>query len=146
MEQKNYDKIHRINCLASDLDAIYHQAALKLGMSDSVMYILYLLHERGGECPLYDICKVTGIRKQTINSAVQKLEKEGITCRKVYNGRTKIVCLTENGAVCVEKTVARLFEAECKALSTWTEEEVEQYLYFMEKYNVSLRKQLEELK
>lgn len=140
-----YEKIHKINCLASDLDAIYHRAALKFEMSDSVMYVLYLLHERGGSCPLYDICKVTGISKQTINSAVHKLEEEELIYRQAYSGRTKIVCLTEKGRSYVKQTVARLFDAECNALGTWKKEEVEQYLYLMEKYNTSLRKQLEDL-
>ena len=43
----NYSNLmYRLNCLASDLDSLYHQAALKLGFSDSVMFVLYLVYER----------------------------------------------------------------------------------------------------
>ena len=42
------DMMHRVNCLASDLDSLYHQAALKLGLSDSVLFVLYLVYENDG--------------------------------------------------------------------------------------------------
>ena len=37
------EKIYRINCLTEEIDAIYHQAAVKFGVSDSVLLILYML-------------------------------------------------------------------------------------------------------
>lgn len=64
------DMMHRVNCLASDLDSLYHQATLKLGLSDSVLFVLYLVYENDGRCPLNDIRKATNISKQTLNSAV----------------------------------------------------------------------------
>ena len=75
----DYNNImHQVNCLASDLDSLYHQAALKLGLPDSVMMVLYLLYERDGSYPLNEIRKETNIRKQTLNSAIRKLESEDI--------------------------------------------------------------------
>ena len=70
------DKVNQINCLNEEIDSLYHQAALKLGVSDSVLFVLYMLHTNDGKCLLYDIYKLSGISKQTVNSAIRKLENE----------------------------------------------------------------------
>lgn len=139
------DMIHRVNSLTNDLNALYHQAALKFGISDSAMFVLYMIHDKGDPCLLYDICKESGVSKQTINSAIRKLESEGILYLEQDKGNTKRVCLTEKGKVHVARTGARLFEAECKAFSDWTDEEVSLYLMLMEKYNASFGAQVEML-
>ena len=142
----NYSAMmYRVNCLASDLDALYHQAALKLGLSDSVMFVLYLIYEKQGRCPLSSICRETSISKQTLNSALRKLEKEGILYLERSGGRTKNACLTEKGQDYVNRTIARLFSAECSAFQGWTEEEIHQHLRLMEKYNACFREQIEKM-
>lgn len=145
MTKTDFERIHRFNCLASDLDALYHQAAKKLGISDSALCVLYMIHENGTHCPLSDIYKKTGNSKQTIHSAVRKLEQEGILYLEQPHGRAKEVCLTEQGKRYVMQTAARLFEAECSAFHSWTEEEISTYLQLMKKYNLSLRSELEKL-
>ncbi len=140
----NYGEImYRVNCLASDLDALYHQAALKLGLSDSVLFVLYLVYEKEGRCPLSAIRKETSISKQTLNSALRKLEREQIVYLEQSGGRTKTVCLTEKGTDYARSTIARLFQAECSVFRSWTAEEIRQYLLLMEKYNSDFRKQIE---
>ena len=57
------DKVNQINCLNEEIDSLYHQAALKLGVSDCVLFVLYMLHTNDGKCLLYDIYKLSGIRK-----------------------------------------------------------------------------------
>lgn len=140
-----YDKVHKVNCLSNDLDGIYHQAALKLGLSDSVMFVLYMIYDKGDNCLLYEICNASGISKQTINSAIRKLEKDEILYLEQYKGKAKRVCLTEKGKIYITQTVAKLFEAECNAFSNWTDDELCLYLNLMEKYNVSLRAQIEQM-
>lgn len=143
MTKHLYDTIFRINCLAEDIDSIYHQAALKLGVSDSALFILYIAYVSGGQCLLYDIYRQSGISKQTINSAVRNLEKNGVIHLEKHNGKSKIVCLTEEGRLYAKKTAARLFDAECRTFCDWTEEEIQTYLHLLEKHNASFRKQIE---
>lgn len=45
----------------------------------------------------------------------------------------------------MQKTVARLFDAEAAAFASWTEEEINAHIGFMEKYIDSFREQIEEL-
>lgn len=140
-----FDKIRRLNCLANDTEAIYHQAAVKLNISDSALLILYVLHEQGDTCLLGDIGKLTGISKQTVNSALRKLEAEQILYLQQHDGRAKRICLTDKGKDYVSQTAAKLFEAECQAFQSWTEEEIDLHLNLMEKYNTTLRQQIEKL-
>lgn len=114
MSDKLHDKIYQINCLTEEVDSLYHQAALKLGVSDSVMFVLYMLHIGGEKCLLYDIYKLSGISKQTINSAIRKLENDGIVYLEKHNGKSKIVCVTEKGKAYIAQTGARLAEAATK--------------------------------
>ena len=145
MPDKLHDKVHRINCLTEEVDSLYHQAALRLGVSDSVLFVLYMLHINGEKCLLYDTYKESGISKQTINSAVRKLENEGIVYLEKHNGKSKIVCLTEKGKNYVGQTAAKLAEAECQAVSDWSEEEIDMYLQLIMKHDTSLRRQIEKL-
>lgn len=85
------DMMHRVNCRASDPDSLYHQAALKLGLSDSVLFVLYPVYENDGRCPLNDIRKATNISKQTLNSAMRKLEHEDIIYLEQNGGRAENV-------------------------------------------------------
>ena len=145
MSDKLHDKIYRINCLTEEVDSLYHQAAVKLGVSDSVLFVLYMLHISGEKCLLYDIYKLSGISKQTINSAVRKLENEEIVYLEKHNGKAKIVCLTEKGKAYTAQTAAKLAEAERRAFGDWSEEEIDLYVRLIEKHDASLRKQIEKL-
>lgn len=145
MKNTYYDKVQRVNCLTNDLDALYHQAARKMGISDSVLIVLYMIHEKGDGCLLYEICKGSGISKQTINSALRKLEADDILYLKQDKGKTKRVYLTGKGKAYMLQTAGRLLEAESDAFHDWTKEELEMYLKLLEKYNCSFREQIEKM-
>ena len=70
--------LKRINHLISELEQIYHQYALKYKISDSVFIMLYTRSVEGGECALSDIVLLSGLPKQTVNSAIRKMEEEEI--------------------------------------------------------------------
>lgn len=145
MKKSTFEKLHRINYLGAEMDALYHQASQRLGISDSAMRALYTVYDNGGTCPLSDIYKQSGISKQTVNSAVRKLEIDGVLYLEPENGRGKRVCLTEKGERYVEKTAARLYAAECEVFSGWSEEEIDTYMRFMEKFNDMFRSQVDKL-
>ena len=94
---------------------------------------------------LSEIYKLSGISKQTINSAVRKLEQEKMVVLEKYNGKAKLVRLTEVGRKLAEQTAARLFEAERAAFAEWSEEELRMYLELIRKNNATLKQQIEKL-
>lgn len=142
----NYiDEIHRINYLNSELDSLYHLSSLKLGITDSVSIVLYSIYDSGSECLLSDVYKTSGISKQTVNSAVRRLENDGIICLEHSGGKKKKLVLTEKGKDYVQKTAARLYRAEMDAFDTWSQEDIRTYIRLMEKYNDCFREQINKL-
>lgn len=137
------EKVNKINALSNDLDGIYHQASRKLGISDSVLIVLYEIYVSGGSCPLNSITKNNGISKQTVNSAVRRLEADGLICLEPYKGKSKRVALTEKGSAFAENTAGRLFKTECGVFRGWTQQEIDIYLALSERFNISLREQIE---
>ena len=81
------EQLQYYNLLTSEIDEAYHNAALKLGLSDSAMVILYTLCSRENPCPLLEIARLTGISRQTIHSAIKKLEAQGILTLVCPGGR-----------------------------------------------------------
>ena len=145
MDKSYVRQLRRINYLASEMDSLYHLADLRLGISDSVSLVLYALYDGDGRCPLGDIYKMSGVSKQTLNSAVRALERDGILYLTPYKGRAKLIVLTEKGRAYAEKTAARLLMAELQAFDGWSEEEVAAYLHLQEKYTECFRREVEKL-
>lgn len=145
MEGKLLDKIRRINCLNAEMEALYHQVSLKLEMADNEMYVLYALHDGGGSCLLSDIYKNWGMRKQTVNSVIRKLEAEGILYLVQHKGNTKKVVLTPKGTEHTHKTIGRLNKAEINTLRSWSEDEVDTQIRLMEKFVASFAEQIEKM-
>lgn len=142
MEEQRRASIRQINRLATEIDALYHQADLRLGIPDSVSVVLYAIYEAGGACPISDICRQWGVRKQTVNSALRRLEEEGVLRLEPHTGRSKRAVLTDGGRAYVQQTAARLNEAEVQAFDGWTEEEIETYIRLMARYTACFRRQV----
>lgn len=143
MKNDHISENHRLNYLCSEIDSLYHQSSLKLGISDSVSIVLYTIYDLGNECLLSDIYKNSGISKQTINSAVRCLEKDNIICLKQHDRRSKKVILSEKGKQFVNTTAARLYRAELDALKDWSDEEIRTYIKLTEKYLECFKQQIE---
>lgn len=145
MNTSKFEKLQRINCLASEIDSLYHQASVKIGLSDSASRILYALYTSGGSCLLSDIYKDSGISKQTVNSSLRKLEEEGVIRLEQHHGRAKMVLLTEQGTETASQTVSRLVGAEIDAFQRWTEEEIDAYIALTNKYVETFWEQVNKL-
>lgn len=133
------------NYLISETNAAYHEAALKLGMSDSMMQILYAICNSGDSCLLSDICRLSGTSKQTINSALRKLERENIVYLEASGGRKKRVCFTPKGKALAENTVVRLIEIENSIFESWPQDQREQYLELTRSYLLSFREKIQNI-
>ena len=131
--------------LAGEINALYHEAAVKMGISDSVQNILYVLCEKEGRCLQSEVSKLTGISRQTINSAIRKLEKEDIVYLEQGKGRNTILCLTEKGRKFSLEKIMPLHEMENKIWNEWTAEEQQQYLALTKKYCDGLKKYLKDI-
>lgn len=139
---ENFENAHlkRFNQLITQIDAVYHDVALKLGISDSTLKILYTVCWCGGECLLSEI--TSGVSKQTINSALRKLEADNIVYLKAFEGRKKTVCLTEKGYDFVKDTVLRLIAIENAIFDSWSDEERTAYMELTKRYLSTFREKV----
>lgn len=141
-----YKKIlYKLNCLAADLDALYHKAALKLGISDNILLVLYLLYANNGEKLLNDIRKEANMNKQTLNSSIRKLEIDGILVLEQHDNKMKKVILTKKGIEFTEQNISRLYNTEIEILQNWDDEDIFKYIDLMKKYNDDFRKKIEKM-
>ena len=139
-------ELRRFNYLMGEIDAAYHEAALNLGLSDSAMRILYVLCGCGSFlCSLRKVCLCSGLSKQTVNSALRKLEGEGLAFLEPIGTKGKDVCLTDAGQALAEGTVARLIAVEDAILGSWPAEDVEKYLSLAEQYLTAFREKAKHL-
>ena len=139
-------ELRRFNYLMGEIDAAYHEAALNLGLSDSAMRILYVLCGCGSfRCSLREVCLCSGLSKQTVNSALRKLEGEGLAFLEPIGTKGKDVCLTDAGQALAEGTVARLIAVEGAILGSWPAEDVEKYLSLAEQYLTAFREKAKHL-
>lgn len=137
-------EMRKINSLLSETDAVYHEAAVRLGISDSVMVILYLLLANGGVCAVSDFGK-SGLGKQTANSALRKLEAEGNVVLEAAGGLRKNAKLTEKGKNLANKTVIKIITAENEIFDSWSEEDIGKYIELNQKYLDHLREKVKKL-
>ncbi len=123
----------------------YHEAALRMHMSDSELNILYVIcsHEPG--CYQKVLYQETGMTKSTVNSAVKKLEQEGILCLKPGEGRNTCVFLTEKGQQLAESTVYKVFQMENEIFDSWSPEEQETFLHLNRDFLERLEQKVREL-
>lgn len=139
-------ELKRYNYLCSEIDALYHEASFRLGLSDSAMQILYAIcNNGGGSCPLHEICRLSGIRKQTLNSALRKLEKENLIFLTAQTGRKKLVTLTEAGRQLAGRTAVRLISLENEIFRSWSPEDQQEYLRLTQKYLTAFRAKVDTL-
>ncbi len=131
-------KLKELNMIMEGMDALYHEAAKRLGLSDAELCIFYILYERGEGYAQKDFCSLTGIGKTTINTAVKNMEKNGMLRLEPIDGRSMGVYLTETGRKRMKDTVEQLIQIENQIFDSWTEEEREVILRlnrdFLEKF------------
>ena len=127
----NMQKFTRIT---GEIDSLYHEAAFRLGLSDSAMTVLYTLLNTGGQCDISEICRLSGMRKQTLNSALRKLEQDDLLCLKNSTPKNKTVFLSKKGYDAALHSAGKLQKIEEETLEEWSQDEVDTFLGLAERY------------
>ena len=133
--------MRRYNYLLGELEAVYHGISLQMGLSDSISRILYAICDQGDRCPLSLVCRRTGLTKQTVNSALRRLEEKGLVRLEAVDGRAKEVCFTEEGRALADRTARKILEMENRVLESWAPGEVARYLELTERFLRSMEQQ-----
>ena len=102
-------------------DALYRRAAAAFGLGFCEMWILYHLHADRSGLTQHGLVSRMFQPKQTVNSAVAKLSREGLAVLRAAAGsrKEKVVRLTSAGRALAARTVGRLLEAELRAAAAF---------------------------
>ena len=110
-EMRHYNRLYK------ELEDLYREADRWAGLSDSAFVILYNLLDLGDGCLQRDICSVAFISKQTVNSSIRALEKQGLIRLVPGRGREVHLYLTERGRRLAEEKILPAMEVENQSLA-----------------------------
>ena len=139
MEQRQGKELKEFNSIYQELDGIYHEIALHMGLSDSAFLILYAVAEFGEGFLQKDITAHFFVSKQTVHSAVGALEKKGLLELRRGKRREMHMYLTAAGRQFVEEKIAPVQDAENLVFTEMGEDERREFLRLGRKYTALLR-------
>ena len=139
--------IQQIEQLLREQDSIYHNTAVRFGLSDTAMRVLYLVSETDEVLTQQDLCRQNFSAKQTIHTAINGLVKNGFVELIPIPGTRnhKKILLTASGQALADRTVNRLKEAEQRAYSRMSEEDLQTYLELTGRLTSHLREETDRL-
>ena len=132
--EKACSAIKRYNHLIGEIEGIYHDISFRMGLSDSVSKILYTLCISDNRCPLSLVCRQTGLSKQTVNSAIRRMEEQGLVKLAATGRKSKDGLLTDDGKELADRTARRIIEMENSIFGSWKQEDVQHYLFLTEEF------------
>ena len=133
--------------MTKETDRLYGLLAEKRGVSDAMFWVLYAIHFHGNTCTQKDICNLWFMSKQTVNSALKSLHREGYIALETSqeDRRKKLIALTESGSAFVDKHIKPIMDAEEKAMGALAEEERTVLLSSAQRFQEELKAQLSKL-
>lgn len=133
------------NHLYKELEDLYHDVSLNAKLADSVFDIFYGIFELGDGCLQRDICQTSFLSKQTINSAIRKMEQNGWIRLIPGKGRSMQIFLTDSGQNIMQEKIYPIVDAENAAIATLTPEECRQMLLLHRKYAAALKNEFSKI-
>lgn len=145
MEQQLSHRIRLLNKQEKEVTHIYSEIISNSGISGSAFWILYALSDSAQEYTQQRFSEEWSFPKQTVNSAIKSLMEKGyISLSCISNQRKeKIIRLTSDGNLFLQKCVKPVLEAEQMAFSKMTVHEQMLYIELAQKYIGYLRETTE---
>lgn len=144
-EKNMKSAFQEFNRIDGQIERCYHNAAVKTGMPDSEFWILYVLITAESKVLQTELAEATGMSKTTVNSALKKMERDGLLMLAPDIGRNTRVILTEAGNNKAEATVCRLVEMENRIYESWSPEEQSMLIQLNRDYADKLSAMVKEL-
>lgn len=143
--EKTNELLRELGKVDKEWDKLYHDVAVKIGISDSAFSIFYILYNLGDGCLQKDICQEAFVNKQTINSSIRRLEQEGYLYLEQGRGQDKHIYLTDAGKRFVEKNIVPIIKKENEAFAQFSLDEQKELLRLSKIHIEYLKSKLAEL-
>lgn len=138
-------RLAEYNSIIKEHEDLYRQLAKRFGMSECSFWILYSLRETNTSITQSELCYALSQPKQTINSALKKMQDYGFIELLInQDRRKKYIRLTDKGALLAQETVDKVILLENQTFDTFTEEEQSLFLQLLHKYTDNLKINLSE--
>lgn len=126
-------------------DDLYRRVAASFGMSVCEMWIFYFMLAAKGGVTQQDVASMMMFPKQTVNSAVAHLVKDGMVLLKALpNARnSKKIAFTRKGRNMACKTVNHLLQSEIRATQKLGGEKTIRYISLRDEYYQFLKSEFE---
>ena len=143
------DKLRmRFDQIDKDLGELYHSYAASFHLSDTAFFILYVLWDVGEGCTQSDICGLWSYTRQTVNSALKGLEKDGYIYLDSVPGnkKSKGIFLTGEGKKLIDEIVVPFIHAENSAFAAMGETERTLLVTLTQKWVSLFREEIQKIK
>ncbi len=136
MKDRILAQLETFNQIYKELDDIYHNYAKHCGMADSTFWVLYFICERKEPYTQKEFCDKWFYSRQTINSTLKALEKQGYISLVLTpdNRKNKQILLTPEGEAFAEKKIYPMMEAEKRSFEGMNDAEREGLLALFQKH------------
>lgn len=142
MKLKLEKALQDYNYLWREIEMLWHEMAVKAGMSDSAFMILYSILELGEGCLQKDICRLNAVSKQTVHSSIKKLERDGFIEFGNGSGNDKKVYLTSYGKSFTREKILPFSDMENEVFAEMSEEESQMLIRLTKKYLTQFQKKI----
>lgn len=140
MEDQIEKELQELIGLNKEIDDLYHNIATRLGLSDSALDVLTALYSLGDGCFQAQICRQCYSSRQTINSSIAKMAREGLLYLEQGQGRQRRICLTGEGRRVLEEKIYPVAEMERAAFMELEDKERGELKRLTKKYADSLQR------
>lgn len=142
----NQEMLIQYNQLVKEYDDIYRNIAKHFHMSETEFWILYNLYAENNQPTQRELCMRLHTPKQTIHSALRKMEQEGwIQYIALQDHRMKKITLCEKGIRAAQQSVALVTDKEEQAFQCFNETEKRLYLSLLQRHIEHLQINLKNL-
>ncbi len=146
MDEQAYQMLAEYNSSTKQLDEVYRQATKRFTLPECAFWILYTLRIEPRSFTQTEICDFLYAPKQTVNSALKKLEREQyIVFSAGDDQRSKKISLTEQGKALAAETVDKIINAEATALRQMPQSDREALMRTTSQYCTLVKTQLQTL-
>ena len=118
MEELTFFQFNQEACrMHKEEDGLYRRLARQFGLPDSAFWVLYALEASGKPVTQAEVCNYLSLSKQTVNSSIRTLERQGLIRLTPGRGREEHIHFTEKGRRLAEERILPVMEAENRTLA-----------------------------
>lgn len=139
----NRDLGKRFDEVFQKMDRAYERYARSCGMTYSSLALLQLIWERQ-PCTQKELCALTMLPKQTINTIVMSFYKQGLLemLELPEDRRRKSILLSDRGRELAAQILPKISRAESRSIQQFSPEEKETFFCLLERFSAAFCEEL----